>query len=403
MRTFTYVLVGLICALFIFPFYWMINSSLQGKEVLSEYPPSFVPRTSVKLDAPGAPLPVFKLFTSSGVELLAQVGASGGDLYFLRLDGDRLSESAYVEPKNGDRLRPTGETATFRDRKLTVVELKGEAGAGRAVDLGALIVSEGGGQVEEVLIWPVRDGQIETSALLVPRSELSTVKRFAPRWGNYGEALTRLPFVIFFRNSFLICGLSVVGQLLSSSLVAYGFARIHFRGRNVWFVILLATMMIPAQVTMIPMFIGFKAIGWIDSLLPLIVPQFFAGAFNVFLLRQFFLGIPRELDEAAEIDGCSSLGIWWRIILPLSKPALIVVGMFTFVWMWKDLLGPLIYIDSLDKRTVALGLEFFRNPHEVNEHLLMAASITSLVPVALLFFLVQKYIVGGIALTGLKR
>jgi len=399
MRTISYILVGLVCVLFIFPFYWMINTSLQGPKVQSEYPPSFVPTSYVKLRAPERRLSVFKLLTPKGAIRLAKAGEGEQHLFFLRVDGEQVTESVYVQPKGAEHLRATGDEVTFQARDLRMVELKTREPSARGVELG-LRDLEG---EEFALVWPVVDGEVGREAILRARSDLSYVKRLAPRGRNYWEAFTRLPFLTFFRNSFLICGLGVIGQLLSSSLVAYGFARIRFRGRNAWFVILLATMMIPAQVTMIPMFIGFKTIGWVDSFLPLVVPQFFAGAFNVFLLRQFFLTIPRELDEAAEIDGCSKFGIWWRIILPLSKPALIVVSLFTFVWLWKDLLGPLIYIDSIENRTVALGLEYFRNPHEVNGHLMMAASVTSLVPVAALFFLVQKYIVGGLALTGLKR
>ena len=222
-------------------------------------------------------------------------------------------------------------------------------------------------------------------------------------WQNYRDIFLRLPFGLFFRNSFLIAVTATIGQLLSSSLVAYSFARIRFRGREFFFVLLLATMMVPPQVTMIPMFLMFREIGWTDSFLPLIVPQFFGGAFNVFLLRQFFRSIPYELDEAALIDGCSKFGVYWRIVLPLSKPALIVVAIFTFLWHWKDLMGPLIYLDSMNKRTIALGLAYLRNPYETGWHLIMAASVAALIPVLILFFIGQKYILEGITLAGVKR
>lgn len=399
MRIATYAIIAALSLLFIFPFYWMLNSSLQGKEVLAEYPPSFVPRSLVKVPPPQVQLPVYQYLAPTGPILLAKVGEKADTTLFVRVEGETVTESAFMEAPDEQRLRATRAHVRM-DRSLPVVQAKDGS---LPVEIGSAIVQEGDRSIEKVLVWPLHGEVITPAASVVTRNDLRTLKRLEPRWSNYREALTRLPFAVFFRNSFLVSILSVVGQLVSSSLVAYGFARVRFRGRLAWFVILLATMMIPPQLTMIPMCVGFKSVGWVDSLLPLIVPQFFAGAFNVFLLRQFFLTLPRELDEAAEIDGCGPLGIWWRIILPLSKPALIVVGLFTFVWTWKDLLGPLIYIDSLDKRTVAMGLEYFRNPHEVNEHLLMAASVASLVPVAALFFAVQRFIVGGLALTGLKR
>jgi ABC-type glycerol-3-phosphate transport system permease component len=222
-------------------------------------------------------------------------------------------------------------------------------------------------------------------------------------WSNYREIFDRLDFALFFRNTFLICILSTFGQLLSSSLVAYAFARIRFAGREALFILVLATMMIPYQVTMIPVYLLFREIGWVDSFLPLIVPQFFGGAFNIFLLRQFFRTIPYELDEAAFIDGCSKFDVYWRIILPLSKPGLTVVAIFTFLWHWQDLIGPLIYLDSLSKRTVALGLAYFRNPYEIGMHLIMAAAVVALVPVVVLFLIGQKHILEGISLTTITR
>ena len=225
-----------------------------------------------------------------------------------------------------------------------------------------------------------------------------------PQWGNYAAAWSyetklRLGMGQYFLNSLLIAITAVLGQLVSSSLVAYGFARIRFRGREAWFLVLLATMMIPGEVTMIPLFILFRKIGWTNSFLPLIVPQFFGSAFNIFLLRQFFMTIPRELDEAAQLDGCSRLGVWWRIILPLSTPALIVTGIFTFLWSWKDLIGPLIYLDSVENRTLALGLSYLIDPTTNNPNVVFAAAAIALVPVVLLFFIGQRYITKGISLS----
>jgi len=226
-----------------------------------------------------------------------------------------------------------------------------------------------------------------------------------PQWkDNYHDAWwyetrLRLGMGQYFLNSLLIAMTAVLAQVFSSSLVAYGFARVRFRGREALFLLLLATMMIPGEVTMIPLFIIFRKIGWTNSFLPLIVPQFFGSAFNIFLLRQFFMTIPRELDEAAQIDGCSRFGVYWRIILPLSAPALIVTGIFTFLWNWKDLLGPLIYLDSLESRTVSLGLSYLLTPTQNEPGVIFAAATLALIPVLVLFFIGQRYITRGITLS----
>ncbi len=196
--------------------------------------------------------------------------------------------------------------------------------------------------------------------------------------------------------------MAVIGQLFSSSLVAYGFARLNFRGRDIWFILLLATMMIPGQVTMIPLFAIYKSLGWIDTFLPLIVPHFTAGAFNVFLIRQYMLTLPRELDESAVIDGCGAFRRYLHIILPNCLPVLIVVSLFTFVYTWQDVMGPLIYLDNPAYRTVTLGLEFFRSPYADNRHLLMTGAVLAMLPVFVLFVFLQRHIMSGIATTGLK-
>jgi multiple sugar transport system permease protein len=204
------------------------------------------------------------------------------------------------------------------------------------------------------------------------------------------------------RNSLFLAVIAVFGQIVSSSIVAFGFSRVSFRYRDVLFVVLLATLMIPAQVTLIPLFTIYKSIGWLDSFLPLVVPQFTAGAFNVFLIRQFMIGLPRELDESAEIDGASLWTIFRRIIFPNCSPVFIVVGLFTFVASWQDVLGPLIYLDNPNYRTISLGLEYFRSPYVDNRPLLLAGALLSMLPVALLFLVAQRHILSGIATTGMK-
>jgi multiple sugar transport system permease protein len=232
------------------------------------------------------------------------------------------------------------------------------------------------------------------------------------KWSNYPEVFKnpQLPFARYFFNTFLIAAIATFGQILSCSIVAYAFARLRFRGREFLFMVVLATMMVPFQVTMIPLYIGFRFLNehhflglrWLNSMLPIVVPQLCATAFNVFLLRQFYRTIPYELDEAAHIDGCSKFGIFWRVILPLSKPALIIVGLFTFFWNWKDLMGPLVYLNSPENTTISMGLMFLKNPKHIDWQLIMAASTISLIPVLILFFIGQKYIVRGITMTGMK-
>jgi multiple sugar transport system permease protein len=227
------------------------------------------------------------------------------------------------------------------------------------------------------------------------------------RWLNYPEALTSLPFLSYFINTMKIAVPATIGTLFSSALTAYGFSRIRWPERDALFYVCVATMMIPFQVQMIPLFVTFKTLGWINSYWPLIVPTFFASPFSVFMLRQFFLTIPQELSDAARIDGCSEFGIFVRIILPLAKPALAVVALFTFMWAWSDYLGPLIYVNQVSKFTVALGLQQLRATfHSANQQLvwpyLMAASTTAIVPILFLFFFAQRTFIEGISLTGIK-
>ncbi len=219
---------------------------------------------------------------------------------------------------------------------------------------------------------------------------------------NYGNALDAMPFFSYLRNSLFIVIGATFGTVLSCSLVAYGFARFRAPGRDVLFLLVLSTMMLPYAVTMIPQFVMFSAVGWVNTFAPLIVPAFFGSPFFIFLLRQFFLTIPRDLDEAAKMDGASALGIWFRIILPLSKPALVTVAVFSMIWTWNDYLGPLIYLSGKGNYTVAVGLAFFQGEHSTDWGMLMAASTMAVVPSLLIFLFAQRYFIQGIATSGLK-
>ena len=225
-----------------------------------------------------------------------------------------------------------------------------------------------------------------------------------PQWNNYSKVFEKLPFLAYLKNSVFITVMNIIGILLSSSVVAYSFSCLQWPGRDKTFIFVLATMMLPMQVVMIPIFIIFKEFGWLNTFLPLTVPAFFGGgAFNIFLLRQFFLTIPNSLLDAARIDGCSEFRIFWSIVLPLAKPALATVAILTFMFAWNDFLGPLIYLSDKLKGTLALGLAQFAGQQEPEWALLMASSVLMMLPIILLFFFFQKYFIQGFTMSGIKE
>ncbi|MVS98983.1 ABC transporter permease subunit [Devosia sp. L53-10-65] len=215
----------------------------------------------------------------------------------------------------------------------------------------------------------------------------------------------RVSFSVFYMNSFIIAFLSVVGNLIACSMAAYAFARLQFKGRNFWFAMMLMTLMLPGQVTLIPQYVLFRDLGWVNTMLPLVVPKFLAvDAFFVFLMVQFFRGIPRELDEAAMMDGAGPWRIYWKIMLPLSIPVLVTAAIFTFIWTWDDFFGPLIYLNRMQDYTVMLGLRtFVDSTGESDFGGLFAMSVLSIVPIFVFFLLFQRLLIEGIATTGMKR
>lgn len=224
-------------------------------------------------------------------------------------------------------------------------------------------------------------------------------------WSNFVYVFQLMPFGRFMVNTTIITVLNIIGNLLSCSIVAYAFARLKARGKNVLFFFVLSTMMLPYHVTMIPQFVLFRTLKWVDTFLPLVVPGFFANAYQVFLLRQFFLTIPKDLDDAAAIDGCGVIGIYWRIIMPLSQPIIITTMLMSFLYHWNDFLAPLIYLNSEKNKTVALGLASvlaYPAGGQGRWEVLMAASTIALIPCIVLFFIGQKFFIQGITLTGLK-
>jgi ABC-type glycerol-3-phosphate transport system permease component len=221
-------------------------------------------------------------------------------------------------------------------------------------------------------------------------------------WSNYVEAFTTYNFAIYIGNSLFLAVYAMIVNTIVSSLVAFGFARFRFPGRTPLFLLMLSTLMLPSQVLTIPLYIVFRNLGWIDTFLPILVPQLFGSAYSIFLFRQFFMGLPRELDEAAHVDGCSHLGVWWHVILPQSRPVLIVVAIFTFLYSWSDAWNPLIYLNSDQTRTVPLGLLYFSNGYTTVYPQMMAATVVALAVPAILYAIGQRYIDTGIAIAEVK-
>jgi len=305
---------------------------------------------------------------------------------------DALGEEEMRMQKARDNSDPGSPFTVFRGRRFTTLVVKA---------IAVILLSLAAISFLLPLVWMV-------STSLKPKSQIFVYPLIwiprPPQWANYGKALNNpsFKFLLFLKNSLYYAALSVVGIVLSCSLVAYAFARLRWWGREVWFVITLATMMIPFPVTMIPLYLFFSSIGWGNSFAPLIVPNFMGTAFFIFMLRQFFLGIPMDLSDAAKIDGASELQTYGRVIMPLAKPALASVALFTFLYCWNDFLGPLIYLTDGNKYTLAVGLAAFRGQYRTQWDLMMAAATVVTVPVVVVFFFAQRQFIEGITLTGIK-
>ncbi len=405
-----YVALIAVSLLFAFPFYWVIASSLKSVPGINLTPPSFLPseRLTVDLSDP-TPGKVFEsngsnwLLLAKSTSLLDSQTKSGA--YYLQLNGSKPSQLVAWLPDDAVKA------AQLPQKNIAMAAVPVDDVSGKRKALVAKMVRQTPTGFDELIFTASPKSGEVSSVHVVKNGVHHEIRFFSAHVDNYAKALKgpeasigghSSGFLLFMRNSLLIAGMAVLGQIFSSSLVAYGFSRLQFKGRDALFVVLIATLMVPSQVTLIPLFTIYKTIGWVDSFLPLMVPQFTAGAFNVFLIRQFMLGFPRELDESAELDGAGPWRIYRNIIFPNCTPVLIVVGLFTFVAAWQDVLGPLIYLDNPDFRTVSLGLEYFRSPYVDNRPLLMAGAVLSMLPVAGLFLIAQRYIMSGIVTTGLK-
>jgi multiple sugar transport system permease protein len=361
--------------IFLTPFLWLISSSLKPLEQAMSLPPTLLPH-AYYATIDGRQTEVTVDFTLQKPAVVADV-----------TEGEQA----------GQRVILTPQQALARAHELQHAHRVGEnwIHVTERVD----VRNDGAGSPR----WDV----IAPTAL---------DSRIAFRWQNYPEALASLgdgaessdgrgsvSFWVFLSNTLIVCVLGVIGTVLSNAIIAYGFARLQWRGRDAFFAITLATLMVPFPVLMVPLYGVFRELHWIGTLLPLWVPAFFGSAFNIFLMRQFFLSIPEELSEAARIDGSSEWRIFWRIVLPLSKPVLAVAALFHFLYAWNDFMGPFLYLTRKETFTLSIALQNYQSQNGgVQWHYLMAASAVTILPIIVLFFFAQKTFIQGIATTGTK-
>ena len=253
------------------------------------------------------------------------------------------------------------------------------------------------------LLWMLGSSFKPANEIFTDAARLFPKEMVFYNYTNGWKGFAGYSFSLFFKNSFLISGIATLGTLLSSPFIAFGFARLRFKGRKLWFSLLLMTMMLPFQIIMVPQYIIFHRLGWVGTILPLILPSFFGGAFFIFLIIQFIDGIPRELDESAKIDGCTWYGIYARIILPLISPAIVTAGIFAFMWKWDDFLASLLYLNAPKQYTVSIALKLFSDPSSGSDWgSMLAMAVLSIVPIMLIYVFCQKYLVEGISADGLK-
>ena len=340
---FSHAVINFIGLFFLIPFLWMVLTAVKSSQDVFHTPPRWLPYDNVRVEVNGEQLPLYNVKTENGIKQLAAVKILEG-------------VGTFVDPKN------PGQTAQYD------------------IQQGATVIAE-------------------------------PIMHISFNWKNFPEAMQRgsrpgigASFWVYFKNSLIIAFFSIVGTLFSNTPVAYAFARIKFPGRDILFVIILATMMLPFQVTMIPIYLFFNDfLHWGNSFLPLIIPTFFANAYDVFLLRQFFRTIPEEMCDAARVDGASEWQVFMQLIIPLSVPVLATVTVFTFLWAWNDFTGPLLFLTSPSKFTMALGLQDFQSQRTMIWNQLMAASVVFTVPIVIAFFFAQKTFIQGIKLTGSKE
>ncbi|MBI3175516.1 MAG: carbohydrate ABC transporter permease [Chloroflexi bacterium] len=340
---FSHALISFFGLFFLVPFLWMLITAFKSNEDVFHTPPRWLPYDNVRVEVNGQELPLYNVITPQGEKQLAAVKIVEG-------------VGTFVDPQHPDR----------------VVE------------------------------YEIQQGETKIA---------TPVMHVSFRWQNFPDAMNRASrpsvdasFWVYFKNSLIIAFFTIVGTLLSNAPVAYAFARLKFPGRDILFVIVLATMMLPYQVTMIPLYLFFNNfLHWGDTFLPIIVPAFFANAYDVFLLRQFFRTIPEEMCDAARVDGASEWQIFTQLVIPLSVPVLATVTVFTFLWAWNDFTGPLLFLTSPKNFTMALGLQDFQSQRTLVWNQLMAAATVFTIPIVVAFFFAQKTFIQGIKLTGSKE
>jgi len=340
---FSHTLINFVGLFFLVPFLWMLVTAFKSNEDVFHTPPRWLPYDNVFVEVHGEQYPLYNVQTEDGVKQLAAVKIIEG-------------VGSFVDPINPDQ----------------VMQFEMQQGAVRIAE---------------------------------------PIMHISFRWKNFPDAMERgsrpgvgASFWVYFKNSLILASFAIIGTLFSNTPVAYAFARIKFRGSNLLFILVLATMMLPFQVTMIPIYLLFNDfLGWGNTFLPLIIPTFFANAYDVFLLRQFFRTIPEEMCDAARVDGASEWQIFTRLVIPLSIPVLATVTVFTFLWSWNDFTGPLLFLTSPSKYTMALGLQDFQSQRTMIWNQLMAAATVFTVPIVIAFFFAQKTFIQGIKLTGLKE
>jgi multiple sugar transport system permease protein len=398
-----YALLVLGSLVFALPFVWMVTTSLKPIEQTMAAPPTWIPHAyRAVIDGQRIEVTREQRIDAPSALVKVQAGAEQGRRLIVPLE-------AY----DGEQKRAQISVFQHGLPQLTWLPVQLEK-----------MLHPGDYKVRERSQTKVRAHELAWD--VVPEAAIES--SVAPRWSNYPRALAamggkdieevegsiaahsdregedaQVGFLTFLSNTLIVCLLGVIGSVLSNAVIAYGLAKVRWRGRELLFGLTLATMMVPFPVLMVPLYSVFKSLGLIGSLYPLWLPSFFGSAFNIFLMRQFFLTIPDELGEAARIDGCSEWGIFWRVILPLSKPVLAVVALFHFLHAWNDFMGPLLYLTRKHTFTLALALQNYQSQNGgVQWHYLMAASTVLILPILLLFFLTQKTFVSGIATTGLK-
>lgn len=385
------------------PFLWLVITSFkEADDLVNEDGLVWIPKVREEAEFVDSRNPLFEVEWND-----RQVEVAFVDAPFLETNGAPVvptgSGSAMVEierPFNlrGRRFEVDAQSLREIPRTGPVVRVE-QAGS---VLEGVVVRELDRGERLVRLRYPV---EMEGDEIVAAPDEVAYIRNPGLRWQNYRETLEWMPEsaaygLVYLRNSLILVVMGVIGTVLSCSIVAYGFARLKFPGRQMAFGVMLATMMLPGAVTMLPSFLIFRWLGWIDTLYPLWVPAFFASAFNVFLLRQFFKNIPLELEHAAKVDGCSFLRTYWQIMMPQIKPALVVISIWTAIGAWNNFMGPLIYINSPDKMPIAYALQLFHTDKGGDFGLLMAGATMATLPVIVLFFVAQKYFIEGIQLTG---